>query len=51
MVKEVRSDQLIAAPPITSDPPDHKFDKQVLLPVFTQDQVEKLKPRTQAICN
>jgi cytochrome P450 len=40
-----------AAPPITSDPPAHKPAKQVLLPPFTPDAIQKLEPRTRAICN
>jgi cytochrome P450 len=40
-----------AAPPITSDPPDHKPAKQFLLPPFTPDEMKKLEPRVRAICN
>ncbi|MGV7218333.1 cytochrome P450 [Bradyrhizobium sp. UFLA05-112] len=40
-----------AAPPITSDPPDHKPAKQLLLPPFTPDAMKKLEPRVRAICN
>src|SRR5260370_40681950 len=40
-----------AAPPITSDPPDHKPAKQLLLPPFTPDAMKKLDPRVRAICN
>src|SRR3954451_9783906 len=40
-----------AAPPITSDPPDHKPAKQLLLPPFTPDAMKKLAPRGRAICN
>src|SRR5205085_8497663 len=39
------------APPITSDPPEHKPAKQLLLPPFTPDAVKKLEPRTRAICD
>jgi cytochrome P450 len=39
------------APPITSDPPRHRLARMVLLPPFTPRAVEKLRPRTQAICN
>jgi cytochrome P450 len=38
------------APPITSDPPDHKPAKQMLLPFFTPDAVRKLEPVTRAVC-
>lgn len=40
-----------AAPPITSDPPQHKPAKQLLLPPFTPDAMRKLEPRVRAICN
>src|ERR1700758_4353258 len=40
-----------AAPPITSDPPEHKGAKQLLLPPFTPDAMRKLEPRVRAICN
>ena len=39
------------APPITSDPPQHKPAKQLLLPPFTPDAMKKLEPRVRAICN
>lgn len=42
---------LIPAPPITSDPPDHKPWKQALLPYFTPDQTAKLEGRARALCN
>jgi cytochrome P450 len=51
IVREVRPEQLIPSPPITSDPPHHKFAKQLLLPPFTPDEMVRLKPRAQAICN
>src|ERR1700739_2879069 len=38
-----------AAPPITSDPPEHKPPKQLLLPPFTPDAMKKLEPRVRAI--
>jgi cytochrome P450 len=40
-----------AAPPITSDPPEHKPAKQLLLPPFTPDAMKKLEPRVRAICD
>src|ERR1700686_2667142 len=40
-----------AAPPIPSDPPEHKPAKQLLLPPFTPDAMKKLEPRVRAICN
>jgi cytochrome P450 len=39
------------APPITSDPPEHKPAKQLLLPPFTPDAMKKLEPRVRTICN
>jgi hypothetical protein len=42
---------LIPAPPITSDPPEHRPARMVLLPPFTQDAIGKLEPRARAICN
>jgi len=50
VVRDVRP-QTIPAPPITSDPPEHKPAKQLLLPSFTPDAVKKLEPRVRAICN
>jgi cytochrome P450 len=51
VVREVRPEPVMPSPPITSDPPHHKFAKQLLLPPFTADAMAKLKPRAQAICN
>jgi cytochrome P450 len=39
------------APPITSDPPEHKPAKQLLLPPFTPNAMKKLEPRMRVICN
>src|SRR6516162_8250698 len=50
IVRDVRPETL-PAPPITSDPPEHKPAKQLLLPPFTPDAVKKLEPRVRAICN
>src|ERR1700726_5186522 len=33
------------APPITSDPPEHKPAKQLLLPPFTPDGLKRVEPR------
>jgi cytochrome P450 len=41
----------VPAPPITSDPPEHKPWKHAVLPPFTPDEVAKLEPRTRAVCN
>ena len=41
----------IPAPPITSDPPEHRPARMVLLPPFTPDQIKKLEPRARALAN
>ena len=52
IVRDVRPEiSSNAAPPITSDPPEHKPAKQLLLPPFTPDAMKKLEPRVRAICN
>lgn len=51
IVRNVRSESPPPAPPITSDPPEHKPAKRLLLPPFTPDAVAKLEPRVRAICN
>jgi cytochrome P450 len=51
IVRDVRPETVNPAPPITSDPPEHKPAKQVLLPPFTPDAMKKLEPRVRAICN
>jgi cytochrome P450 len=38
------------APPITSDPPEHRPAKMVLLPAFTPDAIKRHEPRARAIC-
>jgi len=40
----------IPAPPITSDPPEHRPAKTVLLPVFTPDAIRRHEPRARDIC-
>jgi cytochrome P450 len=50
IVRDVRPEQTASAPPITSDPPEHKPAKQLLLP-FTPDAMKRLEPRVRAICN
>src|SRR5712691_4544734 len=49
VVRETRP-PLIPAPPITSDPPGHRPAKQVLLPAFTPEAVNRHEPRTREIC-
>jgi cytochrome P450 len=51
IVRDIRPDAPQSAPPITSDPPEHKPAKQLLLPPFTPDAMKKLEPRVRAICN
>src|SRR5262249_46811988 len=51
IVRDMRPEQVAKAPPITSDPPEHKPAKQLLLPPFTPDAMKKLEPRVRAICN
>ena len=41
----------IPAPPITSDPPEHRPARMVLLPPFTPDAMKKLEPRVRALAN
>ena len=41
----------VPAPPITSDPPDHRAARMVLLPPFTPQAIDKLVPKTRALCN
>src|SRR6516225_10356753 len=51
IVRDARPEITSRAPPITSDPPEHKPAKQLLLPPFTPDAMKKLEPRVRAICN
>jgi cytochrome P450 len=39
----------VAAPPITSDPPEHRPARMVLLPPFTPDAMRKIEPRARLI--
>jgi cytochrome P450 len=41
----------IPAPPITSDPPEHRPARMVLLPPFTPDAMKKLEPRARALAH
>ena len=50
IVRDQRVDPL-PAPPITSDPPEHKPWKQALLPFFTPDETAKLESRTRQLCH
>jgi cytochrome P450 len=51
MVRDDRPEITVSTPPITSDPPEHKPAKQLLLPPFTPDAMKKLEPRVRSICN
>src|SRR3954466_2220638 len=51
IVRDIRPEITAAAPPITSDPPEHKPAKQLLLPPFMPDAMKKLEPRVRAICD
>lgn len=50
-IREVHHELGGGAPPITSDPPKHRVARMVLLPPFTPNAVEALRPRARAICN
>lgn len=39
------------APPITSDPPEHRPARMVLLPAFTPKAVDKLEGKAREVCN
>ena len=49
IVRETRP-PLIPAPPITSDPPEHRPAKQVLLPAFTPEAIRRHQARIRDIC-
>jgi cytochrome P450 len=51
IVRDVRPEITQTSPPITSDPPEHKPAKQLLLPPFTPDAMKKLEPRVRTICD
>jgi cytochrome P450 len=51
IVREAPPPSNNGAPPITSDPPRHRLARMVLLPPFTPQAMEKLVPKTRAICN
>ena len=41
----------VAAPPITSDPPDHHWHRRLILPVFAPQAVAKYEQGTRDLCN
>ena len=44
-------DYRVNSPPITSDPPDHRPLRMVLIPPFTPQAVAQLEGRTRSVCN
>jgi cytochrome P450 len=44
-------DYRVNSPPITSDPPEHRPLRIVLIPPFTPQAVGKLEPHTRRVCN
>jgi cytochrome P450 len=38
------------APPITSDPPAHQAERNILVPFFTAEAIARYEPRTRAMC-
>ena len=44
-------DYRVNSPPITSDPPDHRPLRMVLIPPFTPQAVARLESRTRDVCN
>jgi len=51
IVREKKLSQLVPAPPITSDPPEHRPARMPLLPAFSPKAIERLMPGTRALCN
>ncbi len=51
VVRDTRPENIEPSPPITSDPPEHKPAKQLLLPPFTPEATRRLEPRVRTICN
>jgi len=49
VVRDVRV-ELMAMPPITSDPPEHKAWKHAVLPPFMPDEIAKLEPVARDTC-
>ncbi|MDQ3384972.1 MAG: cytochrome P450 [Actinomycetota bacterium] len=40
----------VAAPPITSDPPEHQWARRLILPMFAPNAVAKYEPITRDLC-
>jgi len=51
VVRDQYLDTLMPAPPITSDPPNHKPEKRSMLPFSTPRSMLKIEPKTRVICN
>ena len=41
----------VAAPPISSDPPEHHWHRRLILPFFAPQAVAQYEPITRALCN
>src|SRR5882724_4622547 len=44
-------DYRVNSPPITSDPPDHRPLRMVLIPPFTPQAIARLEGQTRSVCN
>ena len=51
IVRDYRLDSPPSTPPITTDPPEHKALKQILLPLFAPGEIAKIEPQTRRLCN
>lgn len=51
VVRDTRPDYLFSAPPITSDPPEHRRAKQMLAAPFTPEAAKALEPGIRKVCN
>lgn len=50
VVRNDRPKQMVLAPPVSVDPPQHTWIKQILMPVFTLEATRKLEDRIRATC-
>ena len=41
----------VAAPPITSDPPEHHWHRRTILPAFSPQSVAKYEDGTRSLCH
>ena len=51
VIRDYQMESPMPAPPITSDPPEHKPEKRVLLPFFSMKEMNKLEPKAHIVCN